>query len=110
MAPRLGGVMDGKVISVRGQITVVCSEIPAMIDSLGSDDAPNEVTYLMMCPAGALYLFLSVCAVDTYSWLGGGTEIGGSYQKRNWDTTPDPNMTQRILKRAIEVCLQLVKP
>ena len=36
--------------------------------------------------------------------------IGGSYQKGNWDTTPDPNMTQRILKRAIEVCPQLVKP
>lgn len=36
--------------------------------------------------------------------------IGGSYQKGNWDTTPDPNMTQRMLKRAIEVCPQLVKP
>jgi len=92
MACRLGGVMDGKVVPVRGQIVVVRNEIPAMINASGTDGGPDEGTYLMMRAAG------------------GGTVIGGSYQKGNWDTTPDPNMTQRMLKRAIEVCPQLVKP
>jgi len=41
---------------------------------------------------------------------GGGTVIGGSYEKGNFETTADPNSTQRIMKRAIELCPELVKP
>ena len=62
MACQLGGVMDGKVIPVRGQIVVVRNEIPAMITSSGADDGPDEVTYLMMRAAGASFsLSLCVC-------------------------------------------------
>ena len=53
MACRLGGVMDGKVIPVRGQIVMVRNEIPAMINISGTDDGPDEGTYLMMRAAGA---------------------------------------------------------
>ena len=53
MACRLGGVMDGKVIPVRGQIVVVRNEIPAMINASGTDGGPDEGTYLMMRAAGA---------------------------------------------------------
>lgn len=42
--------------------------------------------------------------------VGGGTVIGGSYQKGVWESQPDPNMTMRIMKRAVELCPELVKP
>ena len=32
---------------------------------------------------------------------GGGTVIGGSYQKNQWDPLPEPNLAVRIMKRAI---------
>lgn len=39
---------------------------------------------------------------------GGGTVLGGSYQKHNWDALPDPNLANRILQRAIRLHPQLV--
>jgi len=39
----------------------------------------------------------------------GGTVLGGCYQKNNWDPLPDPNLANRIMKRAIELAPQLVK-
>lgn len=35
---------------------------------------------------------------------GGGTLIGGSYQKGNWESQFDPNLANRIMKRAVELC------
>ncbi|KAA8904997.1 D-amino-acid oxidase [Sphaerosporella brunnea] len=92
MARSLGGVMDEKVIAARGQIVVVRNEAPAMINVSGTEDGLEETTYIMMRPAG------------------GGTVIGGSYQKHNYESQADPNMTQRIMRRAIEICPELVKP
>ncbi|KAF8241428.1 D-amino acid oxidase [Wilcoxina mikolae CBS 423.85] len=91
-ARKLGGVMDENVIPARGQIAVVRNEIPAMVSISGTDDGPDELVYLMMRAAG------------------GGTVIGGSYQKGNWESQPDPNLTQRILKRALDLVPELVKP
>ena len=39
--------------------------------------------------------------------IGGGTLLGGSYQKGNWDSQVDPNLAIRIMKRAIDVCPSL---
>ena len=39
--------------------------------------------------------------------LGGGTLLGGCYQKGNWDSQVDPNLANRIMKRAIELCPSL---
>lgn len=36
--------------------------------------------------------------------IGGGTLLGGSYQKGNWDSQIDPNLAIRIMKRAVELC------
>lgn len=41
--------------------------------------------------------------------VGGGTILGGSYQKHNWDALPDPNLANRIMNRAIAICPALVK-
>lgn len=35
--------------------------------------------------------------------LGGGTILGGSYEKGRWESQPDPNLAQRIMKRCIEL-------
>ena len=38
---------------------------------------------------------------------GGGTLLGGCYQKGNWDSQPDPNLAVRIMKRAVDICPSL---
>lgn len=40
----------------------------------------------------------------TQSVPGGGTLIGGCYQKGNWDPQVDLNLANRIMKSAVEVC------
>lgn len=35
---------------------------------------------------------------------GGGTILGGTYQKHNWSSEPDPDQAIRIMKRAVEMC------
>lgn len=36
--------------------------------------------------------------------IGGGTLLGGCYQKDNWDSQIDPNLAIRIMKRCIDIC------
>ncbi|KAF9894672.1 hypothetical protein FE257_006562 [Aspergillus nanangensis] len=88
---KLGGVCDDKLYPARGQIVVVRNDPGAMVSISGTDDGDDEVTYMMTRAAG------------------GGTVLGGSYQKNQWDPLPDPNLAVRIMKRAIELCPQLVK-
>jgi D-amino-acid oxidase len=52
----------------------------------GTDDGPDEVAYIMERAAG------------------GGTILGGTYQKGSWESQPNPNTAISIMKRAIE-CL-----
>ncbi|KAG8527605.1 uncharacterized protein KY384_007758 [Bacidia gigantensis] len=62
-----------------------------MADVLGIETGDEEVIYVMQRAAG------------------GGTLLGGSYQKGNWESQLDPNLAIRIMKRAIEVCPSLTK-
>lgn len=89
MASRLGGVMDQKVVPVRGQVVVVRNEAPYMLTKSGTDDADDEVCYIMMRAAG------------------GGTILGGTYQKGQWESQPDPNHAMRIMRRAVEMMPEL---
>lgn len=89
MASRLGGVQDNTVVPARGQVVVVRNKIDKMFNISGTDDGENEACYIMSRAAG------------------GGTIIGGSYQKGNWDGQPDPNLAIRIMKRAVEMCPEL---
>ncbi|KAJ5123121.1 hypothetical protein N7448_009218 [Penicillium atrosanguineum] len=88
----LGGVADGKMYPARGQIVVVRNDAGSMYSTSGTDDGPDEALYTMTRA------------------IGGGTILGGTYQKHNWDALPDPNIANRIMKRAIAVAPQLVKP
>jgi D-amino-acid oxidase len=91
LASRLGGVMDKDVIPVRGQIVVVRNDPGVMVATSGTDDGDDEVCYIMQRAAG------------------GGTVLGGTYQKGNWESQPDPNQALRIMKRAVEICPALTR-
>jgi D-amino-acid oxidase len=85
LACRLGGVMDKGVYPARGQIVVVRNEAKGFMPTTsGCDDADDEIVYVMQRA------------------LGGGTVLGGTYMKGNWEANPDPNIAMRIMKRAVE--------
>lgn len=86
MASKLGGVEDTTIVPARGQIVVVRNEASEMMNFSGTDDGDDEVCYIMARAAG------------------GGTILGGSYQKGNWESQPDPNLAIRIMKRAVKNC------
>jgi len=86
----LGGVTDSSLYPARGQIVVVRNDPGFMCTISGCDDGDDEVVYVMARAAG------------------GGTILGGSYQKHNWDPLPDPNLAIRIMKRCVELCPSLV--
>lgn len=95
-AHKLGGLgPDGKgdklMYPARGQIVLVRNEMERMVEISGTDDAEDEATYVMTRAAG------------------GGTVLGGCYQKGNWESQPDPNMAMRIMKRAVELYPELGK-
>jgi D-amino-acid oxidase len=85
-AAKLGGVEDKSVVPARGQIVVVRNDAGKMIDISGTDDGDDEACYIMTRAAG------------------GGTILGGSYQKGSWDSQPDPSLAVRIMKRAVDAC------
>ncbi|KAF5017495.1 hypothetical protein F66182_10568 [Fusarium sp. NRRL 66182] len=82
--------MDTTLLPARGQIVVVRNDPGLMATISGTDDGEDEATYIMTRA------------------VGGGTILGGSYQKNNWDPNPDPNLAIRIMKRCIELCPSLV--
>ncbi|KAK4206397.1 ALG3 protein-domain-containing protein [Rhypophila decipiens] len=98
LASKLGGVMDSKVRPARGQIVVVRNESgePAsqgtgtmMVITSGNDDGEEQLTYVMQRA------------------VGGGTILGGTYQRDNWDANPDHNIAVGIMKRAVQVMPEL---
>lgn len=89
MACQLGGVRDSKVQPARGQIVVVRNVSPAMYCISSSADGPDEIVYTMTRAAG------------------GGTILGGTYAKGNWDANPDPNIANRIMQRVVKAFPQI---
>lgn len=89
MASTLGGVEDKSVVAARGQIVIVRNEASKMMNISGTDDGDDEACYIMTRAAG------------------GGTILGGSYQKGDWESKVDPNLALRIMKRAVTMCPQL---
>jgi D-amino-acid oxidase len=78
-------VADATVYPARGQIVVVRNEATPMTTVSGTEDGATEVCYMMQRAAG------------------GGTILGGTYDKGNWDAIPDPNIAVRIMKRCVEL-------
>lgn len=86
LACRLGGVRDPAVYPIRGQVVVVRNELGnmgPMVVLAGTDDAPDEMCYVMARPAG------------------GGTVLGGTYQRGSWEAVPDPDVAVSIMQRAV---------
>lgn len=86
LASKLGGVMDKSVVPARGQVVVVRNDPGTMVSISGTDDAEDELCYIMQRA------------------VGGGTILGGTYQVGNWESQPDPSTATRIMKRAVELC------
>jgi D-amino-acid oxidase len=91
LASKLGGVEDKTVVPVRGQIVVVRNDPGVMFTISGTDDGEDELCYVMQRAAG------------------GGTVLGGTYTKGNWESVPDPNIAVRIMKRAVKLVPALTK-
>ncbi len=89
---KLGGVEDRTLYPARGQIALVRNEPGVIVSSTGTDDGPDESTYVMDRAAG------------------GGCVLGGCSLRDTWESQPDPNLAIRIMKRAIELCPSLVPP
>lgn len=89
MASKLGGVQDNTVVPARGQIVLVRNEAGRMLNVSGTDDGETEACYVMTRAAG------------------GGTILGGCYQKGSWESQPDANLAVRIMKRAVQICPEL---
>merc|ERR1711881_73061 len=85
----LGGVLDSSVYPARGQIVLVRNEANVMASMSGTDDGPDEATYVMHRAAG------------------GGCILGGSFQQDNWESQPDPSLAIRIMKRCVDMCPEL---
>lgn len=102
----LGGVEDEKLYPARGQIVVVRNDPGVMTSVSGTDDGPDEATYIMHRAAGELdtpFPLPTPAESDTCN-SGGGTILGGCLQKHNWDSQPDPNLAIRIMKRSVQLC------
>jgi D-amino-acid oxidase len=81
--------MDSTVYPGRGQIVLVRNEPGAMHTTSGTDDGDEEALYIMQRAAG------------------GGTILGGCLQHGRWESQPDPNLAQRIMQRAVDICPSL---
>jgi D-amino-acid oxidase len=80
------GTGDKLVFPARGQIVLVRNEVEKMVELTAPIEGGDEMTYIMTRAAG------------------GGTILGGCYQKNNWESQPDLNLAQRIMTRAVELC------
>lgn len=88
-ASKLGDVLDTSVVPARGQIVVVSNVADKMIATSGTDDGADEACYVMTRAAG------------------GGTVLGGCYQKGSWDSQVDRGLATRIMQRAVAICPSL---
>lgn len=88
-ASTIGGVADKSVVPARAQVVIVRNDTKKMIATSGTDDGDDEACYIMTRAAG------------------GGTILGGCYQKGSWDSQVDPNLAVRIMERAVTMCPDL---
>ncbi|KAB5578122.1 FAD dependent oxidoreductase, partial [Coniochaeta sp. 2T2.1] len=86
-ASKYGGVMDYQVVPMRGQLVIVENESHGMF-SLSGDGSMKE-------------------EIGDRVTLAGGTALGGSCYL-SWDREPDMALAERLMKRAIQICPQLV--
>lgn len=87
---KLGGVEDKALYPGRGQIAIVRNDPGRIYGSSGTDDGDDESCYIITRAAG------------------GGTILGGCLQEHNWESQPDQNLAVRIMKRAVELCPDMV--
>ncbi|KAH8658151.1 D-amino-acid oxidase [Xylariales sp. PMI_506] len=85
------GVEDQDMVPARGQTMLVRNE-PGVMMGVSMGKNGEGFGYCMTRAAG------------------GGTILGGCYEINKFDSNPDPNLAQRIMKNCVEFCPQLVGP
>ena len=105
---RLGGVEDKALLPARGQTVLVHNTPGRMMTISGTDDGEDEVAYIMQRAAGEFFqAHAANLRAENDIITGGGTILGGCYQKGNWESQPDPNLAVRIMKRCVDLCPEL---
>ncbi|KAJ5676568.1 uncharacterized protein N7477_002201 [Penicillium maclennaniae] len=87
----LKGVEDSSLFPVRGQTVLV----------------ENDPGYMMAVTAGRDDRKLGYCMTRA---AGGGTILGGSFQKNNSESSLDFNLAIQFMKNVIDLCPSIVKP
>lgn len=87
----LNGVRDENLYPDRGQVVIVRNDPGFIVSVSEAECGKNEVSYIIPRPCG------------------GGTVIGGSHHQHDWNPLPDPNLANRFMKSAINICPQLVE-
>ncbi|MCJ1394567.1 hypothetical protein MMC18_007446 [Xylographa bjoerkii] len=95
---KLGGVADAALMPVRGQTVLVRNDPGVMATTSRTAHGDTEMCYIMQRALARE----KAPATDTQA--GGGTLIGGCAQPGNWDAQFDPNLANRIMQRAVELC------
>ena len=104
-AGTLGGVEDKDMTPARAQIVLVRNDPGIMCSGSGSEDAADETCYIMQRAAGKSTPPSHILkSVEPDKAEGGGTILGGCYQKGNWNSEVDPNLAIRIMQRAVTLC------
>jgi D-amino-acid oxidase len=84
-ARKLDGVRDNAMYPIRGQTVVVRNAAPYMAVESGTDDGDDQATYLMTRA------------------VGGGTILGGTLQIGNWESQPDLDIANQIMRRVVKL-------
>ncbi|XPS75778.1 hypothetical protein M3J09_007848 [Ascochyta lentis] len=88
-ASNLGGVLDQNMFPIRGQTVVVRNIAPTMIIQSGTDDGDDHACYMMTRATG------------------GGTILGGTMQVGSWESQPDLDVADMIMRRAVNIAPEL---
>jgi glycine/D-amino acid oxidase-like deaminating enzyme len=113
----LGGVADEKLFPARGQTVLVRNEAGVMSSSSDWEESDEGFVYVMERAAGTFRTLLSIRVrivnppsnrlphrPTSLTAQGGGTILGGSYQKNNWSNEIDHELANRIMQRAVALC------
>lgn len=89
-ARKLGGVLDETMYPICGQTVVVRNVAPCMVIESGTDDGDDQACYMMTRA------------------VGGGTVLGGTLQVGNWESQPNLEIANQIMKRAVNIAPALI--
>lgn len=108
----LGGVEDRTLYPARGQIAIVEND-PGYMMAVSGGKNGQGLGYCMTRASGESHNMdeMVVSRLKIITQLkGGGTVVGGCFQKENSESTADLNLATRFIKTVLDFCPSIVKP